>query len=154
MPVPSAYNDISSDVNLRDHVGWVWYERRESIPQRHSDSRVFIRADSANYFAVVVRYILTCYLRRGKTRLFQYINSIEVGRHVGGHLPFEFEITKQIKYGMENKITIAVNNTLSFSTIPNGDFKYYSKSDIIANKTVSLFHKQVHEKSRVAWNTF
>ena len=27
MPVPSSYNDITTDQELRDHVGWVWYER-------------------------------------------------------------------------------------------------------------------------------
>ena len=28
MPVPSSYNDISTESNLRDFVGWVWYYRK------------------------------------------------------------------------------------------------------------------------------
>lgn len=27
MPVPSAFNDITMERSLRDHVGWVWYQK-------------------------------------------------------------------------------------------------------------------------------
>lgn len=26
MPVPSAFNDMTMERSLRDHVGWVWYQ--------------------------------------------------------------------------------------------------------------------------------
>ncbi|PIO61134.1 glycosyl hydrolase family 2, sugar binding domain protein, partial [Teladorsagia circumcincta] len=55
---------------------------------------------------------------------FAFFNSQEVGSHVGGHLPFQFDVTRLVKFGTMNKVTVAVNNTLSWSTIPQGDFNY------------------------------
>ncbi|GMT19598.1 hypothetical protein PFISCL1PPCAC_10895, partial [Pristionchus fissidentatus] len=104
MPVPSAFNDLQ-DVNLRDHVGWVWYQRSEFIPFRMSKGRTYIRLDSANYHAKV------------------FVNTIKVGSHTGGHLPFEFDITQHIVFGQKNTITVAINNTLSLLTLPQGDVR-------------------------------
>ncbi|KAL6729048.1 hypothetical protein Aduo_000140 [Ancylostoma duodenale] len=106
MPVPSAYNDLSADAELRDHVGWVWYQTSMILPERDIGQRIAIRFGSVNYYAKV------------------YFNGKEVGSHVGGHLPFEFDVTRLVLIGRENKITVAVNNTLSWATIPQGDFNY------------------------------
>ena len=34
MPVPSSFNDVGQDRQLRNFVGWVWYEREVTLPQR------------------------------------------------------------------------------------------------------------------------
>lgn len=34
MPVPASYNDLYEDAELRDHIGWVWYEKEIIVPQR------------------------------------------------------------------------------------------------------------------------
>jgi beta-glucuronidase len=57
----------------------------------------------------------------------QFVNNNRVGEHVGGHLPFEFEVTDLLKHNERNLITVAVNNTLSHATIPPGDFVYKQK---------------------------
>lgn len=56
MPVPSSYNDVSEKKCLRDHIGWVWYEREFWTPSRwlEKERNVFIRFGSVNYKAVVV----------------------------------------------------------------------------------------------------
>lgn len=55
MPVPSSYNDITQDINLRDHVGLVWYDRNFFVPRSWSNnSRVFLRFSSVSYAAQVV----------------------------------------------------------------------------------------------------
>ncbi|CAI5438651.1 unnamed protein product [Caenorhabditis angaria] len=110
MPVPSAYNDLGTSSELRDHIGWVWYEKKEIIPFRDQQFRHFLRFASVNYFAVV------------------YVNSQKVTTHVGGHLPFEVDVSQYLKFGIENKFTVAVNNTLSWATIPQGDFNYQKAS--------------------------
>ncbi|XGW20277.1 hypothetical protein V3C99_003803 [Haemonchus contortus] len=110
MPVPAAYNDMSASADLRDHVGWVWYQTMVIIPERDAGQRLVLRFGSVNYYAKV------------------FFNSKEVGSHVGGHLPFEFDVTNVAKLGAINKITVAVNNTLSWSTIPQGDFNYMKDS--------------------------
>lgn len=43
-----------------------------------------------------------------------------VVRHEMGHLPFEAEITNNLKYGEENRITVMCDNALIQTTVPQG----------------------------------
>ena len=64
MPVPASYNDITTDKELRDHVGWVWYETDAVIPRAWTkDQRIVIRFGSVTQHAVV------------------YLNGEEIARH-------------------------------------------------------------------------
>uniref|UniRef100_A0A915DSM8 Beta-glucuronidase n=1 Tax=Ditylenchus dipsaci TaxID=166011 RepID=A0A915DSM8_9BILA len=98
MPVPSAFNDITVERELRDHVGWCigWQQR------------AIIRFGSVQYAAYV------------------YINDQLTTVHIGGHLPFDVEIKPSTflnnPFYHPIIITVAVNNTLSSATIPPGDF--------------------------------
>ena len=44
--------------------------------------------------------------------------------HSGGHLPFEADVTSLLSFGEVNRITAAVNNTLTPSTLPPGEIQY------------------------------
>ncbi|CAK5096618.1 unnamed protein product [Meloidogyne enterolobii] len=107
IPVPAAYNDLSFERDLQNHVGWVWYQRHYWLPStlinnQNNRPRSFLHFGSVQYFAIV------------------YLNGKEIGRHVGGHLPFQFEL--ELIQNFPNLITVAVNNTLSSYTIPPGEF--------------------------------
>lgn len=108
MPVPSSFNDITQSKALRDFVGWVWYDVEFFSPARwdqHRDVgrlRVFLRFGGVHYEARV------------------YLNGEPVVSHVGGHLPFSAEVTEVLRYGRKNLLTVAVNNTLTAATIPQG----------------------------------
>lgn len=57
MPVPSSFNDVGQGGQLRRFVGWVWYEREITLPQRWAEdlgARVVLRIGSAHYYAIVV----------------------------------------------------------------------------------------------------
>lgn len=60
MPVPSSYNDISTNAKVRDHVGLVWYDRRFELSDHFIDSilekklRVYLRFGSVHYATQVV----------------------------------------------------------------------------------------------------
>lgn len=55
MPVPSSYNDVTTDNELRDHVGTVWYDRTFFVPLSWElDRKTWIRFGSVSYEAVVV----------------------------------------------------------------------------------------------------
>ena len=54
MPVPSSYNDVTQDASIRDHIGWVWYQREFFVPARWKTYPVSVRFGSANYYAIVV----------------------------------------------------------------------------------------------------
>ena len=50
-----------------------------------------------------------------------YINGEKVGSHEGGHLPFEFDVTSQVRFGAENTIAISVENQLLPTRVPSGN---------------------------------
>ena len=58
--------------------------------------------------------------------VFQWINSQKLMEHEGGHLPFEGELKQplNIHHGASNRITIAINNTLTPTTLPPGTIQY------------------------------
>ena len=49
--------------------------------------------------------------------------------HVGGHLPFEDEVNALLKHGQSNMITVAVNNTLTPTTLPCGTICQVDEKD-------------------------
>ncbi|XP_021565512.1 beta-glucuronidase [Carlito syrichta] len=111
MPVPSSFNDVGQDGQLRNFVGWVWYERETVLPQRWTqdlNTRVVLRVGSAHYYAIV------------------WVNGVHVAEHQGGHLPFEADISKLVQSGPLSscRITIAINNTLTPHTLPPGVIIY------------------------------
>ncbi|EJW71014.1 hypothetical protein WUBG_18079, partial [Wuchereria bancrofti] len=57
----------------------------------------------------------------------QFVNDKIVGIHVGGHLPFEIDITGHVSFDNENRLTVAVNNTMTSNTIPPGEFRYIQR---------------------------
>jgi beta-glucuronidase len=100
--VPASYNDLFTDQAVRDHVGYVWYQREVHVPRGWDGSRIFIRLDAATHEGLV------------------YVNDHLAAHHVGGYLPFEADITEQVSAGQSFRLTIAVNNELTQATIPPG----------------------------------
>ncbi|MEY3846539.1 MAG: hypothetical protein RJA66_806 [Actinomycetota bacterium] len=101
-PVPASYNDLFADTAIRNHVGWVFYQRNVRVPRGFAGERVNVRVDSATHEGIV------------------FVNGKEVARHVGGYMPFSADITDHVKAGEEFNLTIAVNNVLTNETIPPG----------------------------------
>ncbi|XP_068220968.1 beta-glucuronidase [Palaemon carinicauda] len=108
MPVPSSYNDITQDSDIRDHVGWAWYDRKfyASPNWKAENLRVFLRFGSAHYTTKV------------------YLNGVLLATHEGGHLPFRAEMTDLLIYDRENLLTVAISNVLTKETIPEGQIEY------------------------------
>ena len=61
--------------------------------------------------------------------MFQWVNGHEVMTHEGGHLPFETEVTLYVHIGSSNLLTVAVNNTLTPTTLPPGTIEYKTDAD-------------------------
>ena len=101
MAVPSSYNDLVENVEFRDHMGWVWYEREFIINKNLLDERIVLRFGSATHHAKV------------------YINGKLLVEHKGGFTPFEAELNEFVNIG-KNRLTVAVNNILDETTLPVG----------------------------------
>ncbi len=115
MPVPASYNDITTDKSLRDHIGWVWYEREFSVPSDWMDKRLVMRFGSVTHHAVV------------------YINGKKLTGHKGGFLPFEAQLNAYVSPG-PNRVTVAVSNMLDHDCLPFGfirdaDPAYYPEGE-------------------------
>jgi beta-glucuronidase len=100
--VPASYNDLFTDSAIRDHVGWVWYQRNVRVPRGWAGERVVLRVDAATH--------------QGKV----YVDDVLVAEHAGGYTPFEADVTEHVRAGQEFRLTIGVNNELTDTTIPPG----------------------------------
>jgi beta-glucuronidase len=98
--VPGSWNDQFTD--NRDYLGMAWYEKETFVPNTWQGQHIFLRVGSANYAAKI------------------WINGVALGKHEGGHLPFAFDISSQIKWGASNRITIQIENILKPSRVPTG----------------------------------
>ncbi|MEK3683626.1 beta-glucuronidase [Paenibacillus sp. FSL R10-2736] len=113
MAVPSAYNDLGVNPQIRNHVGWVWYERELILPRTIMNERLVLRFGSATHKAKV------------------FINGSFVMEHSGGFLPFEAVINEYIRTG-SNRLTVAVNNVVDYTTLPVG---LYTETEEPGGKT-------------------
>ena len=102
MPVPCSYNDVLVDAAVHDHVGDVWYQRTVFIPQGWTGMRTVLRFDAATHRATV------------------WVDDIEVLEHEGGYTPFEVDLTDIVRPGESYRLTVVVNNELTWESIPPG----------------------------------
>jgi beta-glucuronidase len=102
MGVPASYNDVFADKAIREHVGWVWYQRDVRVPRGWAGERIHLRLDSATH--------------EGKV----FVDGTLVAAHVGGYTPFGADITDHVTPGETFRLTVAVNNELTQATIPPG----------------------------------
>ena len=100
--VPASYNELFADAAIRDHVGWVWYQRTVRVPAGWGGTRIVLRVDAATH--------------HGRA----YVGSSLVAEHVGGYTPFEADVTDLVEPGQEFRLTIGVDNELTNETIPPG----------------------------------
>lgn len=108
MAVPASYNDQGILSHIRDHIGWVWYERTFTVPSLLHSQRIVLRFGSVTHTAKV------------------YVNGELVAEHKGGFTPFEVEINDVLQSG-NNRLTVAVDNIVDETTLPIG---LYSEHEI------------------------
>jgi len=108
MAVPSSYQDTGVTAEIRNHVGWVWYEREFTVPALLRSERMMLRFGSATHTAKV------------------FVNGRLAMEHKGGFTPFEMEMNELLVKG-KNRLTVAVNNIVDETTLPVG---HYSERDV------------------------
>lgn len=116
--VPASYNDLFTDPAIRDHVGWVYYQRSVQVPRGWAGERILLRFDAATHSAKV------------------YVDDRLVGEHVGGYTPFDIDITDAVKPGAAFRLTVAVSPDLTNVTIPPGKIEV----GMTGAKTQTYFH--------------
>jgi beta-glucuronidase len=102
MAVPASFNDIVADPAGREYFGDVWYQTTVRVPRGWDGQRIVLHFESATHRATA------------------WVNGTEVVSHEGGYTPFEAEVTDLVQAGEEALVTVVVNNTLSWQSIPPG----------------------------------
>ncbi len=98
--VPGSWNDQFQDT--RDYTGVAWYQLKTHLPQGWRGRRLVLRIGSAVYQAKV------------------WIDGRPIGEHLGGHLPFAFEITAAAVWDRPVTLTIRIDNLAEPTRVPPG----------------------------------
>jgi beta-galactosidase len=105
--VPHTWN--AEDVLTEgDHCyqGVGWYRSSFDLLPKQKGVRYFIRFEGVCLVADV------------------YVNGVYIGRHKGGYSAFCYEITRQVRSGRKNSISVKVDNSMQPDVAPSGTYLY------------------------------
>jgi beta-glucuronidase len=97
IPVPCSWNDLFDDA--KRYCGTAWYET-EFRTETDAGRRLILRFGSAVY------------------RAMAWLNGHLLGEHVGGHLPFAFDVTDVVRADTPNRLVVMVENKLLVDRVP------------------------------------
>jgi beta-glucuronidase len=98
IPVPCSWNDLFDDA--ADYFDAAWYETEFQLDPGWAGRRVWLRFGSAVYHAKA------------------WLNGELLGEHMGGHLPFAFDVTAVARPGQANRLVVRVENRLQVDRVP------------------------------------
>ena len=136
MPVPASYNDITQNISIRRYVGSAWYAY--DFVLHRTAPRWVLRFQAAHYETHV------------------WVNGQLAIHHLGGHLPFEADITPFISDNASYSkvhVVVAVNNTLTSSTLPPGYLSTNSQGRQTLKATFDFFNYAGIDRSVILYST-
>lgn len=134
--VPHTWN---TDDSLYSYKGKVLYERKVNIPAKWKGKRIRIYFDAVYHDAHV------------------YVNGVKAGEHLGsGYTGFSFDVTKLIRTGRENSISVSADNSYSDFNFPyknhfdwNNDGGIIRPVKLVATGASSVRYAWVRQKTDV-----
>ena len=90
LPVPGNWDTVNA---YAQHIGAAWYRREFAVPSAWTGRRVRLTFHAVYESAEV------------------WVNGVSLGRHDGGYLPFDFDITDQVRRDAPNVVTVRADNT-------------------------------------------
>ncbi len=122
-------DDDKHQKTFHREVGWY---RRTITPSANSTKRVVLEFEGVHQITTL------------------WVNGRKVGVHrVGGYTPFEFDITKYVKRGAKNQITVLADNRVSLISPPDpGMFDYIKFSGLYRDLYLTE-HAELHITSNL-----
>ena len=114
LSVPGDWNTQRAE--LYYYEGTVWYRKRFEYTPAYGN-RQFLHFAAVNYEAIV------------------FLNGREIGKHIGGFTPFNFEVTGLIKSG-ENSIVVKVDNKRMPEGVPTINTDWWNYGGITRQVTL------------------
>lgn len=108
--VPFCRESKLSGIERRGYVKNVWYKRTFSVPSGWNSPKVRLHIGACDYKTTV------------------WLNGHLLGEHIGGHMPFSFEITKYLKAGENTVIIRAFDDQMSMLQAQGKQARGESKS--------------------------
>jgi len=90
LPVPGNWDTTE---RYSTYKGKGWYRREFHVPPEWKGKHVRLRFDAVYHDATVT------------------LNGMELGTHIGGYTPFEFDVTDKLKWDGANTVTVCADNT-------------------------------------------
>lgn len=119
--VPFCPESELSGVGNRDFMNAVWYRRTFDLDGLQLSWRVILHFGAADYETVV------------------WLNGAEIGRHIGGYTPFEFDISSHAHIG-ENSLTVCVFDDVRSPCQPRGkQSEQYRSHDCDYTRTTGIW---------------
>ncbi len=108
--VPFCPESPLSGVGHLDFMTAVWYRRQVTLPRSWKGRRVLLHFGAVDYEATV------------------WVNGTELGRHLGGYVPFSFDIADALKPG-KNEIVVRARDDVRSRLQPSGkqSHEYHSR---------------------------
>lgn len=115
--VPFGWGSPASGVKDEGDTGW--YRREISVPAEWKGKRVFVVVGAADHDTTA------------------FLDGEDLGKHVGGYTPFEYELTELVKWGEKQTL----------------EFKIWDPSSAQAHAGHYLYGKQGYGNARGIWQT-
>ena len=119
--VPFCPESVLSGIAHTDFMNAVWYKRDFTLPEQMNGKRIILHVDACDYFTTV------------------FINSCEVGTHVGGYTSFAFDITKHLKDGKNTVIIYAEDDTRSLMQVTGKQSMKYESRGCHYTRTTGIW---------------
>jgi beta-glucuronidase len=103
MAVPASYQDLVTDMTIKNHVGCLCYEKTVEIYESMKKDVIHLRIGAAPHQTKV------------------YIDGQLIGHHQGGYLPHDVIIEKHLISHPITRISIIIDNRATFETLPMGE---------------------------------
>lgn len=123
----SIYNSFDTSTTGNEYEsGWLSggdaiYRTTVTIPSDYSGKKIYIHFDGVYMTSEV------------------FVNGTSVGTNKNGYIPFNFDITNQVKYGESNSIAVAVSHR-----VPNS--RWYSRAGIYRDCWISMENSDILEQ--------
>lgn len=111
--VPFAFQTEASGVSNKNAHAVVWYERKVETISYRSSHQYLLRFGAVDYEATI------------------WIDGTRVGQHVGGHTPFDIDITDQTIDKKEVRLTVRVFDSPTDKSQPRGKQYWKAKPESI-----------------------
>jgi beta-galactosidase/beta-glucuronidase len=100
--VPFCPESELSGIQYKDFMPAIWYHRTFQIPENWQGNRIFLHFGAVDYDCCT------------------WVNGRLVGRHYGGTVSFDFEITEALQNGMNDLVVLAEDDIRDNSLQPAG----------------------------------